>query len=68
MKRKRFYHCFRCGLKSFEILQTYGHCVNCLGVREIKSSKIFERDWEVEYRSRFSDQTSLQDYFLSGGE
>lgn len=30
MKRTKFYACFRCGQRSFEYLQTYGHCVNCL--------------------------------------
>ena len=67
-KRTKFYECFRCGLRSFEYLQTYGHCVNCLGVKEIRKAKLFEKDWEVEYRSQFSDQTSFQNYILTGGE
>ena len=66
MEKTKFYKCFRCGLRSFEYLQTYGHCVNCLGVKEFNNPRRIERDWEIQSRAQFSDQTSFQNYNLKG--
>ncbi len=62
--KNRFFVCFRCGQRTFEFLQTYGHCVNCLSVKEIRRK--YERQWELEYRNQFSDQMSYQEYLKTG--
>lgn len=67
-KNKKFYDCNRCGHRTFEFLVTYGHCVNCLDVKEIRGRKFYEQEWEKEYRSQFSDLTSYQNFLRSGGE
>lgn len=63
--KKSLYFCHRCGARAFEFLETYGHCVSCLDVRELNSSRNREPMWADEYRSLYSDQTSYQDYLIN---
>ncbi|MCY4644991.1 MAG: hypothetical protein OXB88_10265, partial [Bacteriovoracales bacterium] len=53
-----FKKCPRCNEHSFEKLKTYGHCVNCLFIKDFKEERKRRRLQRIKSKKRVTARTS----------